>query len=1703
MSPADKELVVQEFSDIATPCTPGLTVHEQFEEQVRQEPRAIAVVYERESLTYAELNARANQLAHYLRENEVGPDRLVGVFVDRCLEMIVALLGVLKAGAAYVPLDPNYPKGRLNQMIADAAPAILVTVKRLEGRLAETEVKSIAIDGNSDEVQSRAVSNLDSSQMTSLNLAYAIYTSGSTGLPKGVMVDHGSVLSFWRDLDLIYQRSYPCKRIALNASISFDASVQQIVQLLSGRCIFVISSESRLDPSRLIDYIHENSVQAIDCTPSQMRSWISAGMLTRGDSPLRVVLVGGEPIDGELWRVLSECKEIGFFNVYGPTECTVDVSVADLSEGDGGPNIGRPMKGRRLYVLDSYCQPVPIGTSGEIYVSGRGVGRGYLRRPELTAVRFKPDPFLGSSKYRMYQTGDLGRWRADGTLEYVGRNDKQVKVRGHRIELGEIEEQLRKHELVEDSIVIVHEERVGDGRLVAYVTRRNTETPTSDQLKKHLRAIMPEYMVPLAYIVLDTVPLTPSGKLDRQSLPPPRFVESASERYETPRGEVEKTIATVWQDLLHVRGIGRLDNFFNLGGHSLHIGKMLEQLRTSGLAAQVKDVFESSTLADLAARLTRATVSRFEVPPSLIPPGCDAIEPEMLSLVDLDRKNIGRIVQSVVGGAENIQDIYPLTPLQEGILFHHLLEEHGSDTYVRKILLSLPSRDELRRLVDALQAVIDRHDILRTDFHWEQLPRPVQVVHRQAALSVREISLDWRFDPIGQLTERMKREQRRIDLRRAPLLRLQVCIDPQGDQCYAIVDTHHLISDNDSLERMMTEVEIHMAGRADTLCDPVAYRNHVAQTLARERTQDIESFFRRKLGDVDSPTAPFGLIDVHGDGSRLVVSRRVLDEELARRVRAEARRSGMTSAILFHAAWALVLALNTGQEDVVFGSVLLGRMGGEPGAQQSLGMFINTLPLRIRLHDVNARELIQHVRHELVELLSYEQASLAIVQRCSSIRGGGPLFTTLLNYRHISENTRLNRASGMVQIGSHGGTNYPMTLSVDEQDSTFGLEMRTDQDIDPDRVIGHICEAMRSLVTALEELSERPALALAILPREERNEVIELFNCTDVVYPNEKLIHELIEEQVVRTPNAIAVSHEAKSLTYLTLNARANQLARQLESMGAGPGSLVALCVPRGVDMLVGLLGILKAGAAYVPMDATNPAGRMDQILRDAAPRVVLTCDALRRSLPPTTAEVISLDGDWVKIAMWADDNLDPEVLRLSPRNLAYVIYTSGSTGRPKGVMVEHRNIVNYASHAVTQFDVSRGSGSLVCSSISFDLMLTGLYPTLLCGRTVWLCAEEHGLPQLEEGVLRSSNLAPLKLTPSHLALLEESLRAGKLIGRVRALVLGGEPLRFGLVQLFRKHAPGTRIFNHYGPTEATVGCVVNDIGDDASDPVSIGRPISNARIYILNSHLQPVPIGVSGEIYIGGAAVTAGYLNRPDLTAERFIANPTGTSGTQLGARIYKSGDRGRWKSDGTIEYVGRLDRQVKIRGHRIELGEIESLLARHVQVKRAVVVTQPDSLGSNRLIAYVTFRSVDRPGEDELRTYLRVALPEIMVPERFIALSQLPLKPNGKLDVSSLPTPDPLAYASENYEAPQGEIEETLSRIWRDLLRVERVGRSDNFFDLGGQSLIALRVVSYISHVLDLDLSVRAIFDKPTVQKLSEYILEEMAGEIALGET
>ena len=1658
--------------------------------QVAQTPNSIAVSCGDRKLTYSELNRRAHQLASRLISLGVHADTRVALFLDRSVDLPVAMLATWKAGGAYVPIDVSYPAERIAYILQDCAAAVVLTHKHLKATLPDTPSSVIELDADPDATspQSADITALHTASPISRNLAYVIYTSGSTGSPKGVMVEHGSLLN------LIYWHSdtfnvTPNSRCSGVASVGFDAATWEIwTTLVKGAELVLSSPALTADTDRLIDW-WANEKLDFSYLPTPVAELAFDRAVN--SQKLHALHIGGDQL-----RSLPAHRSFVLFNHYGPTETTIIATSAILQKNDTTIHIGRPIANTSVYILNSQGKPVPIGVEGEMFIGGAAVARGYLNRPDLTRERFIPDPFSSKPHARMYKTGDLARWRKDGTIEFLGRNDQQVKIRGFRIELAEIESQLARHELLKDVVVVAREHTPGDRRLVAYVVPMPGSDPDVSELREYLRVRLPGYMVPTAFVRLNELPLTPNGKLERRGLPAPGADDFVGRSYDPPLGELEETLAAIWGELLGISKVGRDDNFFELGGHSLLIVQMLERLRQAGLALGLRHILANPVLSALAAELQYETHGKVQVPPNLIPSDCITLEPWMLPLVELTPDDLRTLSRSVPEGARNVQDVYPLSPLQEGILFHHLLDSQRGDTYILSLVLKVCSGARLDELIAALNKVIVRHDVLRTAFLWEDISQPVQVVYRKAALPVTEIQLSSDSDCLAQIEAWIKPERQRMDIRQAPLLGLHVAADPHSQEWYAFLQLHHLTCDHVSIEIIAAEVVSHLEGMEHALPAPAPYRNHLAQTRAYTESQDSEAFFRGKLGDVTESTSAFGILDVHSDGTGVEEASGSLEPVLGERIRATAREIGVSPATLFHAAWALVVALTSGREDVVFGTVLLGRMQGHAGVQHVVGMFINTLPIRLKLVGVSVRGLVAETQRELMGLLAHDQSSLATAQRCSGIVGTGSIFNTLLNYRHSvpKAGAGWSEASGVELVTFRERTNYPITLSVDDLGERFSVTALTHQRINPETIVRLLSTSIQALVETLGSAPRTPALALTVVPEAESRKVLEIFNATETSFGPCKLAHELFEEQAWRTPGAIAVSIEDQRLTYRELNRYADVLARHLVRAGLGPDRLAGICLSRGLYMIVSVLAVLKAGGAYLPLDPSYPPERVRYMIEDSAPVLVISEKLSLHAPLPLGTKLIDIHSALhdVDEALAIDE---PE-RNLSPQNLVYVIYTSGSTGRPKGTAMPHSAMSNLIEWHRQNLS-AEGRNVLQFAALSFDVAFQEIFTTLCSGGRLILLEEEvrrdsRALIEL----LSAQEVERLFIPPLMLQSLAESAIEFKRESAVqpllslRDIITAGEPLRITdpIVQFFGT-LPGCRLHNHYGPTETHVVTTLTLSEDPSMWPAlpSIGRPIANVQIFVLDARGRPVPVGVTGQIYVGGLAPARGYIHRPALTATRFIADPYGDGPL---SRVYDTGDLGRWLPDGSIEYLGRNDDQVKVRGFRIELGEIETLLASHPEVAKAAAVVRDDPDSGKYIAAYFTLRGNRQPTSEELRAHLKTGLPQYMIPRVFVVLDEFPVTPTGKLNRRALPFPITAAPTTAQIEAPDSEVEKELADIWRSLLTTNHIGRNDNLFELGAHSLLVLKAISKINRVFHSTLRVTDVYKNPTIRELADRV-------------
>jgi amino acid adenylation domain-containing protein len=1655
-------------------------VHRLFEAQVERTPGATAVVFEDERLSYEELNQRANQLARFLVARGVRAESTVGVFMAGSVEMLVAVLGILKAGGAYVPLDPALPPQRLSFMLSDARASLVVTQEHAAARLPFPREQLICLDS---ERRTIAVERTDNPAVSVApdNLAYVLYTSGSTGQPKGTLIEHRSVVNY---LDWVNRTLTSCASDILPqiTSLSFDASLKQLLApLLRGAKVWMLSHDTTRQPERLLKEIAAHTGVTLNCVPSlweALLSVIESGAVSIPPESLKRLLVGGEQLNADLVeRTFRVLPHLQIHNLYGPTETTANASY-DLVQPREAITIGRPIDNTRLYILSADLELAPVGVLGELYIGGAGLARGYAQRPGLTAANFIPHPLGEHQGARLYRTGDLARRLPDGRIEFIGRRDGQVKVRGFRIELGEIEALLGEHRAVRAAAVIASEDRHGDTRLVAYVAGEPGRMPGVGELRSFLTEKLPAYMLPGTFVLLEQMPLTPGGKVNRRALPlpepAPREEDSA---FELPRTPVAEILTAIWAELLHLDRVGMQDNFFALGGHSLLATQVVSRVRRIfGVDVPLRSLFEMPTLAALATHIETLLNAGRRVTASII-------------------KRVERSERS--GG-------FPLSYAQQRLWFIQQLDPHSAAYHI-PAAVRLHGGLDIAALERVLSEIVRRHEILRTKFAFVD-GRPVQLVMPGGNMTLSRRDLSGREDRESEASRLVREEaERPFNLSEGNLFRATL-VRMEEEQHILIVTLHHIVADGWSVGLLVREVAalyepLQQQGRESGLEElPIQYADYAVwqrEWLSGEVLERQLAYWRRQLAGV--PPA----LDLPTDHARPPVKTFkgatcsiTLAEHLAEDLRALSRREGATLYMVLLASFQALLARYTGEEDIVVGAPVAGRSRAE--TENLIGLFINMLVLRADLSgDPTFRELLKRVRE--VALGAYMHQDLPMEMLVDELRperslGHAPLFDIGFDFLPLSPEQERLELPGLTLSAVESDTDtakFDLVLKFVETQRGLVASLNYSTDLFEETTVRRMLGHLEMLLAAIALDAERPLSELSIMPAAERAQVLSAWNDTAAAYAHDKCIHELFEEQAGRTPESVAVVCGGREVTYGELNARASQLAHYLRGLGVGAETLVGICVERSPEMVVSVLGILKAGGAYVPLDANYPLERLSFMLEDTGLPILLTQAHLLERLPAHAGRVVCVDTEWNEIAAAAEEN--PEKLTTSD-NLAYVIYTSGSTGVPKGVELAHRGLVNMAQAQSRAFSLRAENRILQFASLSFDASIFEIVMSFAAGATLYLESRETLLPGASlAALLREQAITNVTLPPSALALLPvEDLPD------LQTIVVAGEACGAELVARWATN--GRRFFNAYGPTEATVWATAAECGDAARRKPPIGRPIDNVEAYILDAHLQPSPVGVAGELYIGGAGLARCYLKRPALTAARFIPHPFSSI---AGRRLYKTGDRARFLADGEIEFIGRIDRQVKVRGFRIELGEIETALTKHRAVLDSVVMALEDAPDERRLIAYVVPREQPAPPVDELRDFLSARLPDYMLPGVFVFLESLPVTPNGKIDRRSLPAPDSARPdITQSFVAPRTPGERWLAERWCGVLGLERIGVDDNFFELGGDSIKAAVLINRLQEELGKVVHVVAIFDAPTISRLARYLHEHCGDAFVAGD-
>jgi amino acid adenylation domain-containing protein len=1650
-------------------------LHRLFEQQAERAPQATAVVFEDQCLSYEELNHRANQLARYLQALGVGPESLVGIFMERSVEMIVAILGILKAGGAYVPLDPTYPKQRLEFMIDDSRAALLLSQQSMADRLPAHNAHAILLDSEWEKIAGESRENL-ASAATSENTAYVIYTSGSTGKPKGVMVTHQNVARLFEST--AHWFNFDDRDVwTMFHSYAFDFSVWEIwgALMYGGRLVVVPYWVSRT-PESFYELLSAQQVTVLNQTPSAFRQLTAVDEAAAPGKKLalRFIVFGGEALELQSlkpWFDHHGDENPQLINMYGITETTVHVSyrrikMADVSEGKGSV-IGGPINDLQIYVLDDPLQPAPVGISGEMFVGGGGVARGYLNRADLTAERFIPHPFAGRPGERLYKTGDLARYLSDGDIQYLGRQDHQVKIRGFRIELGEIEAALSGQASVQESVVVVREDEGGEKRLIGYVVEKAGEAQTTTEIREQLKQGLPDYMVPSAIVKLREMPLTPNGKIDRRALPAPGRIRTASEgTFEPPRNAAEQTLTEIWSAVLGVERVGITDNFFALGGDSIISIRVLALAKEKGLDFSLQQLFKHQTIKELVP----------EIATSDLPPVAAQHTSPFSLISEEDRLKL----------PEDVEDAYPLTMMQVGMIYHmELTPEEPVYHNVNSIRLRTPF--DLEAFDRAVKAVVARHAALRTSFDVTGFSEPLQLVRQHAELPI-DLD-DLRHLPTEEadkvISQYMASESNnRFDLSEPPLLRFKVHRLTDDEIQFTLTECH-LIFDGWSLHSTLAEIfECYNAlldGKELPNQETIATSFSDFVLLERQEMASPESrqFWTERLSDCVITHLPEPLSAIAVPASPRVRTHNItISEQVTEGLNDLAQTAGATLKSVLLSAHLKVMSLMTGQTDILTGLTTHGRPD-EIDGERVRGLFLNTMPFRLQLRPSTWMDLVRQTFDAEREYLPYRRYPLAAIQASIGVQS---LFDTLFNYVHfhVVDGVLQSGKTDVIGFKKTEETSFKLLVGWGPHLLTTGLDIELEYNsaaLSKDQILAMAGYYERVLTAMASEPYGRHE-SQSFLPAAELQRILIDFNDTKAEHPTGRCIHQLFEAQVMRTPEAAALIYEDRKLSYAELNSQANQVAHYLQGMGVGREDKVGVLMQRGIEMMAAILGVLKAGAAYVPLDPAYPKQRLAFMLEDSHAPVLITQERFAEFLPVHNARSVCLEIEWEAISRMKVENPDSQV---TEDNLGYVIYTSGSTGLPKGVAIEHRSAVTLLHWAREAFDRDELAGVLASTSICFDLSVYEIFVPLSCGGKVILAQNALHLPSLPA----AKEVTLINTVPSAMAGL---LKVGGVPDTVRTINLAGEPLAKKLVDDIYQLDFVRQVFNLYGPTEDTTYSTFALASKGSREAPTIGLPLDNTQAYILDRFLQPVPAGAPGQLYLAGAGLARGYLNRPELTAERFIPDPF--SKTPDG-RMYNTGDVARYLADGDIQYLGRQDHQVKIRGFRIELGEIEAALSGQASVQESVVVVREDEGGEKRLIGYVVEKAGEAQTTTEIREQLKQGLPDYMVPSAIVKLREMPLTPNGKIDRRALPAPDsdrPDLEAA--YAAPETEAERIIAEIWQEVLGLDSVGVNDNFFDLGGHSLQMIQAHAKVREVFNRDVSMLEMFQYPTIKLVARYL-------------
>ena len=1676
MSEAETKRLLLDFNaeSEATSCPRETTVYQLFKDQVDKTPDAPALQHDGERLTYVQLEERAGQLSRRLVADGVKIGSIVAICMDHSIHLVAAILGVLKAGAAYLPIDPDYPQSRVNFILKDSNSQHLIA----DGKSADSaEFRGTVILPGAPGFFSKHSPEPASNRPAEFaagpdDLAYVIYTSGTTGNPKGVMVKHVSLLNYvwWAaETYLAGQKlNFP-----LYSSISFDLTVTSIfTPLITGNEIVVYHSPEK---NLLIEkIIEDNQVGVIKLTPSHLYA-IKYREIESWD--IKCFIVGGELFETRIARDIAQKfgEDVKIYNEYGPTESTVGSLIHRFdpaSDHNPGVPVGRPVAQTQVYLLSSRQKPSPPGIAGEIYVSGEGVAIGYLNRPVLTAEKFISNPFIHGKT--MYRTGDLARWLPGGEIEFLGRVDHQVKIRGYRIELAEIEHRLALHTDVNEAIVLARNpeeksrrEEKQDYYLCAYfVAQKDLRTA---ELREYLNLHLPDYMVPSFFVQLSQIPLTSNGKIDRRALPVPEIEKET--RYVAPRDDIEKRVVDIWAEVLRLEAsvIGIDSSFFELGGQSLKQVYLISQVQKEfSVKVPLSEIFQRQTIRELAEYIREAALDEYI-----------AIEP-------VEEK-----------------EYYPLSSAQKRL---YILRRIDLEETVYNVpqLVTLNQEMDRERFEYAFQHLVRRHESIRTSF--EMVNRtPVQRIHKEVDFKVEYVEAG-KNEPVKAALNKFIRP---FDMTQAPLMRVGL-LKLETAKYMLMLDIHHIISDGVSMEILSHEfAAIYSGGGVQSLTNlTIQYKDYsewqnsepIKEKITQQQTYWLEEFAEEipvlnLMTDYPRPPVQnfegstfdfhFGIEETAG------LNQMALDK-------------GVTLYMILLGAFNILLSKLCNQEDIIVGAPVSGRNHAD--LEPVIGMFVNTLVLRnFPTGDKKVTDFIDEIKSKTLKAFENQEYQFEdLLDRLDFTRdvSRNPLFDVMFAWFDMFRNTNLDDAIGLAtgdnsEYFDRNVAKFDMNWAGMEREKQLFFSIEYSIKLFNEETIRKFVGYFKQIVSVMLGSPQLEISQIDILSPEERQQVLFDFNQnseTGAGFSIHQTLHQLVEEQTVRTPDNTSVILDGEELPYHLLNEKANQLAYVLRERGIRPGSIIALSLEPSLELLVGVLGILKSGAAYLPIDPKLPQEKIRYMIKDYNHSLLLTRSTLKEAFT-STGEIICLDDQ----SLYSGESSNPSPL-ITPNDLAYVIYTSGSSGKPKGVMIEHRGVVNYLKWARGCYLDDGACHMPLYSSISVDLTVTSIYLPLISGNTVYIYQEKEDRFSISE-IVQDNRVKIIKLTPTHLKLIKGLDLSHSLIKR---LVVGGEELMSQLAGEIHNQFDGNiEIYNEYGPTETVVGCTIYryDPVQSQRPSVSIGKPAANTCTYIIDSNQRPQPVGVPGELYIGGVGVARGYLNNPQLTSEKFIpVSGLGYESQEL-PLLYRSGDLVRWLPDGNIEFLGRIDRQVKVRGFRVELGEIESLLSLHEDVRKVAVLAKSTlstdaSIRNGEIHLYAYLVAEKELSSPQLKTFISKKLPEYLIPSFFIQVDDIPFTHSGKIDRRALEAQGTKLKAGQTFAPPETDIEQRIAAIWSSILPLDQVGVNDNFFDIGGTSLDVLNLNERLNKEFNRDDPVMVLFRYATISAFTEYLSDPLHG-------